>query len=221
MAAADRRMAARRSSPCKLLIIVLHANREHRRDAYATIGSATCLTPGPPTVHVVRHSTQLLSRTLSLVDFFGFLLADRPGDTSRSALKSVLEMSKLQGTKCLGQRHPKERSRRVRCDSCRRAHRFDDWSDEISLASRVLEFLSSSTPISLLLQRPLTSLCGGDLPQGFGTATVTPRRLYPSVGALAPLRKVSSRFQNPAQNISVTRPHIDREPRAQLYQAVP
>src|SRR5580693_1167150 len=23
-------------------------------------------------------------------------------------------------------------SRRVRCDSCRRAHRFDDWSDEIS-----------------------------------------------------------------------------------------
>ena len=112
-------MAPRRSSPCKLLIIVLHANREHRRDAYATIGSATCLTPGPPTVHVVRHSTQLLSRTLSLVDFFGFLFADRPGDTSRSALKSVLEMSKLQGTKCLGQRHPKEPSRRVRCDSCR------------------------------------------------------------------------------------------------------
>src|SRR5271157_1337339 len=78
-----------------------------------------------------------------------------------------------------------------------------------------------STPISLLLQTPLTSLCGGDLPQGFGTAAVTPRRLYPSAGALAPLRKVSSRFQNPAQNISVTRPHIDREPRAQLYQAVP
>src|SRR5580704_1005128 len=23
-------------------------------------------------------------------------------------------------------------SRRVRCDSCRRAHRFEDWSDEIS-----------------------------------------------------------------------------------------
>ena len=23
-------------------------------------------------------------------------------------------------------------SRRVRCDSCRRAHRFDDWSDEVS-----------------------------------------------------------------------------------------
>jgi hypothetical protein len=37
-------MAARRSSPCKLLTIVLHANREHRRDAYATLGSAmkTC-----------------------------------------------------------------------------------------------------------------------------------------------------------------------------------
>src|SRR5271166_6450767 len=69
MTAADRRMAARRSSPCMLLIIVLDANREHRRDAYATLGSATCLTPWPPTVHVVRHSTKLLSLTLSLVDF--------------------------------------------------------------------------------------------------------------------------------------------------------
>src|SRR6202035_2640670 len=29
-------------------------------------------------------------------------------------------------------RHPKVPSRRVRCDSCRSAHRFDDWSDEIS-----------------------------------------------------------------------------------------
>ena len=29
-------------------------------------------------------------------------------------------------------RHPKEPSRRVRCDSCRCARRFDDWSDEIS-----------------------------------------------------------------------------------------
>ena len=29
-------------------------------------------------------------------------------------------------------RHPKEPSRRERCDSCRCAHRFDDWSDEIS-----------------------------------------------------------------------------------------
>jgi hypothetical protein len=37
------------------------------------------------------------------------------------------------GTKCLGQRHPNEPSRRVRCDSCRcAARRFDDWSDEIS-----------------------------------------------------------------------------------------
>src|SRR5271157_3883346 len=36
MTAADRRMAPVRSSPCKLLIIVLHANREHRRDAYAS-----------------------------------------------------------------------------------------------------------------------------------------------------------------------------------------
>src|ERR1700736_445514 len=27
---------------------------------------------------------------------------------------------------------PKEPSRRVRCDSLRCAHRFDDWSDEIS-----------------------------------------------------------------------------------------
>src|SRR5271165_6364391 len=73
MTAADRLMAPRRSSPCKLLIIVLHSNREHRRDAYATLGSATCLTPWPPTVHVVRHSTKLLSLTLltlSLVDFF-------------------------------------------------------------------------------------------------------------------------------------------------------
>src|SRR5271165_38382 len=50
MTAAHRRMAARQSSPCKLLIIVLYANREHRRDAYATLGSATCLTPWPPTV---------------------------------------------------------------------------------------------------------------------------------------------------------------------------
>src|SRR5271165_3275588 len=80
---------------------------------------------------------------------------------------------------------------------------------------------NSSTPISLLLQTPLTSRCGGDLPKGFGTAAVTPRRLYRSVGALAPLRKVSSRFQNPAQNISVTPPHIDLGPRAQLYQALP
>src|SRR5271165_7103548 len=77
------------------------------------------------------------------------------------------------------------------------------------------------TPISLLLQTPLTSRCGEDLAQGFGTAAVTPRRLYPSVGALTPFRKVSSRFQNPAQNISVTRPHIDRELRGQLYQALP
>src|SRR5271165_1808957 len=88
MKAAYRRMAPVRSSPCKLLIIFLHANQEHRRDAYATLGSATCLTPRPPTFHVARHSTKLPSLTLSLVDFFGFLLADRLGDTSRSALKS-------------------------------------------------------------------------------------------------------------------------------------
>src|SRR5271165_5841186 len=69
MTAVYRRMAARRSSLCKLLIIVLHANREHRRDAYATLGSATCLTPWPPAVHVVRHFTKLLSLTLRLVDF--------------------------------------------------------------------------------------------------------------------------------------------------------
>src|SRR5271166_4094722 len=31
-------------------------------------------------------------------------------------------------------RHPKEPSRRVRCDSCGCAHRFDDWSDGISNA---------------------------------------------------------------------------------------
>src|ERR1700719_563980 len=29
-------------------------------------------------------------------------------------------------------RNPKVPYRRVRCDSCRSAHRFDDWSDEIS-----------------------------------------------------------------------------------------
>src|SRR5271165_2545367 len=29
---------------------------------------------------------------------------------------------------------PKEPSRRVRCDSCRCAHQFDDWRDEISNA---------------------------------------------------------------------------------------
>src|ERR1700734_3896197 len=32
----------------------------------------------------------------------------------------------------VGQRHPKEPSRRVRSDSRRCAHRFDDWSNEIS-----------------------------------------------------------------------------------------
>src|SRR5271166_2452780 len=103
MTAADRRMAPRRSSPCKLLIIVPHANREHRRDAYATLGSATCLTPRPPTFHVARHSTKLLSLTLRLVDFFGFLLADRLGDTSRSALKSPLRnvQTPEPGTSCL------------------------------------------------------------------------------------------------------------------------
>src|SRR5271157_309721 len=37
MTAADRLMAARQSSPCKILIVVLHANREHRRDAYASM----------------------------------------------------------------------------------------------------------------------------------------------------------------------------------------
>src|SRR5271165_1015820 len=37
MTAACRRMAPRQSSHCKLLIIVLHANREHRRDAYASM----------------------------------------------------------------------------------------------------------------------------------------------------------------------------------------
>src|SRR5271165_7560326 len=56
-------------------------NPRHRRDAYATLGSATCL-------------------TLSLLDFFGSLLGDRPGDTSRSALKSLLEMSKPQRSSC-------------------------------------------------------------------------------------------------------------------------
>src|SRR5271165_771847 len=33
-------MAPRQSSPCKLLIVVLHANREHRRDAYASMKPA-------------------------------------------------------------------------------------------------------------------------------------------------------------------------------------
>ena len=48
--------------------------------------------PGPPTVHVVGHSTNYAG----LVDFFDFLLADRTGDTSLTTLQSVLEMSKLQ-----------------------------------------------------------------------------------------------------------------------------
>jgi hypothetical protein len=82
MMAADRRMAARRSYPGKLLIIVLHANREHRRDAYATLGSDTYLTP--PTVHVVRHSTKLLS----LIDFLNSSLA--------IAWRRFAETSKLQ-----------------------------------------------------------------------------------------------------------------------------
>src|SRR5271165_716558 len=98
MTAADRLMAPRQSSPCKLLIVVLHANREHRRDAYATLGSAKFLSHGPPTVHVARHSTKLLEPYAGLVDFLDFLLADRPDDTSRRALQSVLEMSKLQWT---------------------------------------------------------------------------------------------------------------------------
>jgi hypothetical protein len=68
------------------LIVVLHANREHRRDAYATLGSATYLTP--PTVHVVRHSTKLLSLTLSLIDFLNSSLA--------IAWRRFAEMSKLQ-----------------------------------------------------------------------------------------------------------------------------
>src|SRR5271165_6912505 len=45
MTAGYRRMAARQSSPCNLLIIVLHPNREHRRDA-STLGSASCLPQG-------------------------------------------------------------------------------------------------------------------------------------------------------------------------------
>src|SRR5271166_2557800 len=70
MTAADRLMAPRQSSPCKLLIVVLHANREHRRDAYATLGSAKCLTPRAshrsrgalfvPTGRACRHSQQHL-----------------------------------------------------------------------------------------------------------------------------------------------------------------
>src|SRR5271165_683973 len=71
MTAAHRRMAARRSSPCKLLIIVLYANREHRRDAYATLGSATCLTPWPPTV-------QRPAATLPRPGQRGLLLVGKP-----------------------------------------------------------------------------------------------------------------------------------------------
>src|SRR5271165_912325 len=57
MTAVDRRMAPVRSSSCKFLIIVLHANREHRRDAYATSGSATCpATPGRP-CHALPHKS--------------------------------------------------------------------------------------------------------------------------------------------------------------------
>ena len=35
-----------------------------------------------------------------------------------------------------GKRHPKEPSRRVRSDSRGPAHRYDDWSDEISNTRR-------------------------------------------------------------------------------------
>ena len=74
MTAADRLMAPRQSSPYKLLIVVLHANREHRRDAYATLGSAKCLTPRAshgsrgalfvPTGRACRHSQQHLASDL-------------------------------------------------------------------------------------------------------------------------------------------------------------
>src|SRR5271157_1302392 len=108
MTAADRLMAPRQSSPCKLLIVVLHANREHRRDAYATLGSAKCLTPRASTVHVVRHSTKLLSLTLASL-IFGFPprrssrrhFAQRPAirprnvqtpEALRATLRSVLSL---------------------------------------------------------------------------------------------------------------------------------
>ena len=54
---------------CNPFISALHANQEERRDAYATLGSATCLTPWPPAVHVLHHSTKLLSLTPNLVHF--------------------------------------------------------------------------------------------------------------------------------------------------------
>ena len=36
---------------------------------------------------------------------------------------------------------PKEPSRRVRCDWCSYARRFDDWSDEIRIKAGYLAFL--------------------------------------------------------------------------------
>ena len=39
-----------------------------------------------------------------------------------------------------GTRHPKEPSRRVRCDSGRCADRFDDWSDEIQTFPNLRNF---------------------------------------------------------------------------------
>src|SRR5271165_6360552 len=92
MTATYRRMAPRRSSLCKLLIIVLRANPEHRRDAYATLSWATCLTPLPPTVQVVRHSTKLLS----LVHFLDSPLADRLATLRGAPLNPSSKMSKLQ-----------------------------------------------------------------------------------------------------------------------------
>ena len=89
-------MAPRQSSPCKLLIVVLHAKSGTQAGRLCYLGLGYVPDAPPSTVHVVSHSTKLLSLTLSLVDFLDSSSPIRLGDTSRSALQSVLEMSKLQ-----------------------------------------------------------------------------------------------------------------------------
>src|SRR3984893_15732930 len=56
---------------------------------------------------------------------------------------------------------PKEPSRRVRCDSRRCAHRFDDWSDEISntkaLRARLRSVLSLRDALADISQQHVAS----------------------------------------------------------------
>src|SRR5271165_3893168 len=66
----DQKLAGRTSPRSHSPISSRHSATQARRLCYLTLGSATCLTPRPPTVHLVPHCTNLLSLTLSLLDFW-------------------------------------------------------------------------------------------------------------------------------------------------------